>query len=247
MKYLITGTNRGIGLAFVKHLAANPENVIYATVRSQDKVATIVDLGFDNVKPIVLDMDQTLDEFKKAFEVIDDDEIDIVIHNAGILVEGITGPTTEQSIESYNKLFNTNLVGTVKVYQAIYPYLYKGEGVKKFTALSTVAATIGGMTFNSGAYGISKVGVNFLLKQLSLESAQSSDPIFNKSVTFGVAPGMVLTDMAIQSGVDVNQLPPGLVLSPEESVSKMLDVIHSAEKETHDGGFFNFDGSAFPY
>lgn len=247
MKYLVTGTTRGIGLAFVKNLAANPENFVYATVRSQDKVAAILDLGFKNVKPVVIDMTQSLDDFKKAFEVIGDDIIDVVIHNAGMLLRDVTGPTIEQSIESYTTLFETNFLGTVKVYQAAYPYLYKGEGLKKFVALSTLGATMGGMQINTGGYGVSKVGINFFIKQLSCESAQSTNPAIKNSISLAIAPGMVLTDMAHQSEVDLSQLPQDLLITPEESVKRMMEVIDGAKKETHDGGFYNYDGTTFPY
>lgn len=246
--YLVTGANRGLGLEFITQLAANPKNTVFATVRSEDKVADIEKVG-SNVKPIVLEMNADLEEFKKAFKVFEKEApegIDIVIHNAGKINKTFT-PLLDQPLENFQDLFDVNVLGTVKVYKAIYPYLYKGKGLKKFTVLSSGLGTIGGMMQGSNGYGMSKASVNFLIKQISLENNQSSDPILKDSISLAICPGMVLTDMPGVAGVDVDNLPPGTTISAEESISKMLKVIHESKKDTHDGAYYDYDGTQLPF
>jgi len=113
---LVTGANRGIGLAFVKEALARGARKVYAASRGQ--AATM-----PGVTPVVLDVTDREQAQALAREL---PEVTLVINNAGILEVG--SPLDAGGLESLRHHLETNLFGVLNVSQAFAPALVAHGG-----------------------------------------------------------------------------------------------------------------------
>ncbi len=105
------------------------------------------------------------------------DHLDIVIANAGI--SGHFSKVDGIEIPHLREFFEVNTVGTVALYTAAFPLLKKtadtkGAGKPIFIALTTQASSIENLEANTpfllGAYGASKVAINYLVRRAHYET-----------------------------------------------------------------------------
>lgn len=78
---VVTGANRGIGLAFVKELLSRGYRVV-GGVRKPTEATDLLKLSPNNVRvlPLDLESDSSIDAFKQS---IGEEPIDLLINNAG--------------------------------------------------------------------------------------------------------------------------------------------------------------------
>ena len=132
-RVLITGASNGIGLATTKRLAALGYQV-FATYRSIERSGQLLALDTDmqNVHAIQLDV---TDEEAVIAEKISHLGIDILINNAGI---GLVGVAESFSIEQIEKVIEVNLIGAIKVTDAVLPGMRARDSGKIITISSIV-------------------------------------------------------------------------------------------------------------
>jgi norsolorinic acid ketoreductase len=99
--------------------------------------------------------------------------ISIVIANAGMAK--FYGTALQTPIQGARDHYNTNTVGTLALFQAVYPLLLpSADGVlPKFITVSTAVASIGDMEqwpMNAVAYGTSKAALNWLTKNIHIDN-----------------------------------------------------------------------------
>src|ERR1700721_1090395 len=110
--------------------------------------------------------------------------LDVAVNNAG--TEGVPGPVTEQTAESYAATFDTNVLGTLlSMKHELRVMLAQGSG-----SIVNVSSTFG-HTGAAGAsiYAASKHAVEGLTKSAALEAASSGVRVNM------VAPGPIETEM----------------------------------------------------
>ena len=160
---LITGGNSGIGLATARLFVSEGAEVVI-TGRKQETLDTATrELGpkalgvvtdVTDVQAIERAVSATIDRFGK---------LDIVFANAGI--GGVTqlGQTT---LESFNRILQTNLTGVFFTVQCAAPHLKAGAAV---ILNGSVHATLGAPGYS--AYAATKAGVRALSRVLAAELA----------------------------------------------------------------------------
>lgn len=227
--YLVTGTNRGIGLEFVTQLLARGETVL-ATCRDIDKAEELVKLKESSESLTLLELDVTdaasLANFPKRLE---GKAVDVLINNAGIY--GPRGASFGKvDGEEWAKVFEVNSIAPILLTQLLMENLRKGRD-KKLVYISSKMGSIGD---NSGGgqyiYRSSKNALNAAVKSLSIDLADAG---FAATV---VHPGWVQTDMG----------GPNALIDTQTSVSGMLQVIDKLTLATA-GEFYNYDGETIPW
>lgn len=180
---LITGANRGIGLALAEQFIADGYHVI-GTARSPERATA---LGKSGAQVEQLDVTQpaSVSALKKRLGT---QAIDVLINNAGITGHS-SKDLAELDIEKLQPTFDVNTLGPLRVIQALLPNLEQGKN--KLTV--NISSMMGSMEANTWgcciAYRASKAALNSINKTLAVDLGQ-------KGFTFVVLhPGYVQTDM----------------------------------------------------
>ncbi|MDX2221910.1 MAG: SDR family oxidoreductase [Rhodospirillaceae bacterium] len=214
---LVTGSNRGIGLEFVKQYAAAGWTVI-ATTRSPDKAEELNKVAGQHKSVAVEALDvtkyDTVDALAAKYK---GKPVDLLINNAGI-----TGDFRNPQPQSFGTLdhaaaedfMRTNALGALKVTEAFYEHV-KAGAMKKIVAVTSLAgsfgAKFGGMP-GGYWYKISKAALNAAMVNVSMDAKKDG------VIVALLSPGQVRVEK-------IGNVPiPGLIETPE-SISGMIKVI----------------------
>lgn len=200
---LVTGANRGIGLAFARELLARGARKVYAAARDP---ATVTLPG---VRALRLDVTRP-EEIVSASQVAAD--VNLVINNAGIAQPG--GFLAQDSEAVARRLFETNFFGVLNVSKAFAPVLKANGGGALVNVLSMASWVNGG---ELAAYSASKSAAWSLTNALRHELAGQ------KTQVLGLHMAYVDTDLT--RGFEVPKS------SAEEIVQRALDGLAAGADE----------------
>jgi NAD(P)-dependent dehydrogenase (short-subunit alcohol dehydrogenase family) len=200
---LVTGANRGLGLAFAKALMEMKAAKVYAGARNPEAVT------LKGVVPLKLDV--TSDEDVVAAARVAGN-VNLLINNAGIARPG--GFLADGAIEAAREQFEVNFIGSLRMARAFAPILAKNGGGAIINVLS-VASWMNGPTLAS--YGASKSAAWALTNGLRLELARQGTQVVALHVAF------IDTDLARNFNAPK--------ISPAEAVRTTLDALERGEGE----------------
>ncbi|KPL54862.1 hypothetical protein ABB55_23745 [Prosthecomicrobium hirschii] len=226
---LITGANRGIGLALVRSLAMRGDR-IHATCRrpaeAVDLKALAASPGFA-VEVIGMDVADPV-SIRAAAAALAGQPIDILVNNAGVL-----GPERQSTLDidfdGWLRTFEINTISPLRVVQAFLANLRLSAAAK----ILTVSSRMGSLAYNRSdriAYRSSKSAVNKVMQGLATD-------LRGEGIAVSVVhPGWVATDMG-GTGAD---------LSPDVSAAGIVRVIDKMRAKDSPR-FYNYDGSELPW
>jgi len=212
---VITGANRGIGLATVHELQRRGAKVV-AGIREPHKMPSIPGVT-------VLELDVANPDSCRAFVAEAEREhghIDGLINNAGILVNPDT-PVLEMAEDDLRRVLEVNLNGPIRLCQLIVP----GMQSRSYGRIVNISSGLGGITDMGGgfcSYRMSKLALNGFTRILAAELGPNSAVKVNS-----LDPGWVRTDMG---GSDATR-------DPSEPAGEIADLI-SISAHGPSGGFF---------
>lgn len=164
---LVTGASSGIGRACAIHLAHQGYYVFGTTRRDPDQV--IEDLRQSLASPDQLDIvTMDVDDNEAVIQVMEiivekTGRLDAVVNCAGF---GIAGAVEETSDEEVRSIFETNLLGIVRVCRAAIPTMRtQGSGI--LINISSIGGRIG-LPFQ-GFYSATKFALEGLIEALRME------------------------------------------------------------------------------
>jgi 3-oxoacyl-[acyl-carrier protein] reductase len=198
---LVTGGNRGIGLAIAQAFAAGGDRVA-VTYRSGEPPAGLVGVRCDVTDPASVDA---------AFEQVEAElgPVEVLVANAGITRDQLIMRMSE---EDFSAVVDTNLAGSWRVAKrASKGMLRLKRG--RIVFISSVVALLG--SAGQSNYAASKAGLVGLARSLARE-------LGSRSITANVvAPGFVETDMTAELAEDLqktykSQIPLGRFCTPDE-------------------------------
>ncbi len=232
---LITGTNRGIGLAFARSFAADGWRV-HACCRDPDRAEDLAALSADTAGAgaagasagagaVTLHHLDVTDGPRIAglSRELADEAIDVLVNNAGVM-----GPRTgfgEIDYDGWLPVFETNTLAPMRMAESFVEQVAE-SGRKLIVNISSIMGSLG-ENAGGGAivYRSSKAALNMVSKSLSVALAPRGITV----IVFH--PGWVSTDMG----------GPNAAVTPGESVEGMRTVIERVTPNDS-GRFFNFDG-----
>ncbi|MBA4338252.1 MAG: short-chain dehydrogenase [Hyphomonas sp.] len=219
---LITGANRGIGLALVREFQSKGHTVI-ATARD---LAAAKDLKATGAELHTLDVSDAA-SIKALAEALKGRPIDFLINNAGL---GDRADISRLDYDRFEEILRVNTIAPIRVLDALTPNLAAGKE-KIAAALSSQLGSIENTDMGFGlAYRVSKAGLNMGLRT-------AAHTLSAQGITLlALHPGWVKTDM----GGD------GAPVEPADSAAGLYKVITGAgpSKELR---FYDFEGKTLPW
>lgn len=199
--YLVTGTNRGIGLEYCRQLKAQGNQVI-AVCRSPS--AELENLGVQIEVDVDLTSESAVQDLVKR---LDGKKIDVLINNAGI-VERVS--LANLDFESIRRQFEVNAIAPLRLTSALLPNLASGSKVVLMT--SRMGSINDNTSGGSYGYRMSKVALSMAGKSLAHDLRPQGI-----AVTI-LHPGLVKTRMTgfSDSGITTETSVRGLLARIEE-------------------------------
>ena len=215
---LVTGGNRGIGLEICRQLSSRGD-MVTTTCRNTSK--ELEDLGVRVIENIDVSEPDAANLIKSK---LNDEPIDTLIHNAGILSNE---SLSDMNFERIEEQFKVNTLGPLRIIYGLLQNLSAGSKI------GILSSRMGSMEDNGsgGMYGyrISKAGANAVGVSLArdLKEKQISVAILH--------PGLVATDMTGKKGIP-----------PQDSARGLIDRMDKL-KLTDTGKFWHAEGYILPW
>jgi NAD(P)-dependent dehydrogenase (short-subunit alcohol dehydrogenase family) len=177
---IITGTSRGIGFELALQFAKDGHQVLAISRKIPQGL-----LGNSNITCLSVDLSKeneliAIENFiSKTWK-----QVDIIIHNAGSLVNKPFGQTTLQDFEN---VYKVNVFGVANLTRICLPYLQKGSHV---VSISSMGGIQGSVKFAGLAAYSSSKGAVITLSELLAEEYKEQGIAFNV-----LALGAVNTEM----------------------------------------------------
>lgn len=218
-RIVITGANRGIGLALAEAYAKRGDEVIAVCRKSSRELAAT---GAEVIDGIDVADDRSVTRLAKS---LGGRMIDVLINNAGIHRSDGLG---RMNWDGIREQFETNALGPIRVTEALLPNLKRGSRVAIITSRSGSIGDNG----SGGNYGyrMSKAAVNMAGTNLALD-------LKPKGVAVAILhPGMVRTGMGGSPAA----------IAPELSAERLVARIDELTVEKT-GQFLHAEGYALPW
>jgi uncharacterized protein len=216
MKFLVTGASSGIGEAIVKQLAKDRNDLIIIARREEklNELKTELEKLYSiNVEYIVADL-TIEDDLKNVFNRIEQDDIDVLINNAGF---GSSGPFVELDIDNELNEIDLNIKALVQLTHSAANSMAKNKSgtIVNISSIASYQPMVG-----NAVYGATKSFVTSFTHAISEELNSAGINVLL------VCPGLTVSDFHkrsswIEAGKDDSAYPKMLWKDSDE-VAKMV-------------------------
>ena len=170
MNIIITGASSGVGFEAVLELCLSGNHKVIALARSQDKLTRLLEiaLGLNPdciLYPLVFDIvHDDYHDLQQFIQTRFDGKIDILINNAGVLVNK---PFMDLDETDFVEMLQSNYIGHVRMIQATVPLMAQGAHIVN---IGSMGGFQGSVKFPGlSAYSASKAALHTLTECLALE------------------------------------------------------------------------------
>lgn len=223
---LITGANRGLGLAFAQQYARDGWRV-YATCRAPDAATDLAALAGPSFSIHALDVASQVSIDALRVELADV-SLDVLLNNAGFLGPGPHG-LNETNDDEWIQEFRVNTLAPLRMAEAFMCNVVASER-KQILNISSILASNEKASGGYYPYRATKAGLNAVMKNLSIDVA-------DQGITVALFhPGWVRTDMGGPDG-DV---------SADESAAALRAIFENLTPADA-GKYINYTGEDLPW
>jgi len=215
---VVTGANRGIGLALTRVLLTNGKTVVAICRRPEEsselkQLAVLHPEGLDLIK---CDVNHETELAEAATRIQKrHGKLDVILNNAGIMPEAGDESILNIDLGVLRLAYETNVLGAARVIRAFYPMLARSERPRILNVSSGLGSVSTKDDHGYYAYSISKAALNMLTRAVAHEFAPRG------ITTVVISPGWVRTDMGGEEAQ----------LSPEESAESLAKAIDRIDPE----------------
>ncbi|MEU1982034.1 SDR family NAD(P)-dependent oxidoreductase [Nocardia sp. NPDC019395] len=228
---LVTGANKGLGREAVRRFATMGRRVFLAARDTARGTAAVRELAAEGLEAEFVPMDITSDEsVQEAVELVSSRtrHLDVLVNNAGVGAPAT--PPAETPAAEVGVVFETNVLGTIRVTNAFLPLLQAGEN-PRIVMVSSGMGSIATMTDPATAglvpptlgYPASKAALNMITSQYALALPHIR--------INAVDPGYTATDLTDHTGFQT-------VTEGTDAIVELAEI----EPTGPTGGFFDRNG-----
>jgi len=241
---LVTGAAQGIGIASAIELLKNGRKVVLSDLKLPDlsQIPTALRANASAVELDVADEAQCREVIAQITREFGG--VDILVNNAGISLKNASGQSNgilEIDMPEVQRMIDVNVLAIVRLCQLVLPGM-KARGWGRIVNVSSLAGRSKSVVAGP-AYMLTKSAVLGLSRSIASEMGQFG------ITTNCVAPGRILTQMAMQAGEEVNrqyaaQIPVKRIGEPHEVAAAICYLASEAAGFTNgavldvNGGFF---------
>lgn len=216
---VITGANRGIGLALAEQLHNKGWDIIAICRTESEQIENIASMVISGID--VTDVEQ----FQQVKAIIGEQQIDLLINNAGLLKDETLG---DINYDTMREQFEINALAPLMVTETLLPNMVEGSKVANITSrMGSIADNDSGGRYG---YRASKAAFNAIGKSLAEDLKTQGIAVAQ------LHPGWVQTRMVNFSGL----------ISAEESAKGLIERIEQLTL-ANTGGFWHTNGEALPW
>lgn len=224
---LITGSNRGLGLEFVRQYQADGWRV-YACCRNPAQAEALNALAGEAATTTVHALDVSdFGAIEALARELSGEAIDVLLNNAGVFGDG--SPLGHVNYEVFRSTLEINSLAPLRMVECFLPHVEAGEQRKIVNVTSKMGSISDNTSGGRYAYRASKAALNMINRSLAHD-------LGGRATTIVLHPGWVATDMG----------GPSAPLKPTEACAQMREVIAGLSL-ADSGKFFNFDGGHLPW
>lgn len=228
---LVTGANRGLGLAFTTELLERGARVL-ACCRERGAAKALDALVAAHGERLAIHELDVADPAAIAAlpraAAAHLQRIDLLVNNAGVLVSGERFGNVKA--ESLAESFAVNATAPMLITQVLAPLLALGNKPRVLCISSQIGSIAQANAFRTISYAMSKAALNMAVKRLAAELGPRG------VVVLAAHPGWLMTTMGGQSAT----------LAPADSAHALLQLI--ARASPHEAGrFLAYDGAELPW
>lgn len=234
---LITGANRGIGLALTRRFLELGQRV-FAGLRKLENQSVFADLPAEQrarLTAVGLDVGSD-DSVREAFGQVSSQvaRLDVLVNMAGVSPFPHDARLDTVDLGKVRDTFETNVVGPLRVARAFVPLLRAAASAERPARLVNVSSGVASMAGKDNgifyAYGVSKTALNML------SLTESFDLKADQVCVVALDPGWVRTELG----------GPNAHLAPEESAAACAELISGLKLE-QSGKFLHYSGSEIAF
>ena len=163
MVVVVTGASKGIGFELIKLLSKS--NKVYCVSRSVDSILKLREKLSNPENLFYLKADICKLDQQAINEWIQEDEVDVLINNAGLL---INKPFLEQTYADYQSVLDVNLFGTINMSQLLMSKLQRSKG--QIVNIGSIGGIQGSSKYPGlSVYSSSKGAISILTECMAVE------------------------------------------------------------------------------
>ncbi|KRA61204.1 AraC family transcriptional regulator [Caulobacter sp. Root656] len=217
---VITGASTGMGAVYADRLARRGHDLILVA-RNTDKLDALADQLVQatgrRVETLAADLRRAADLETIAQRLRTDPAITMLVNNAGV---GSSTPLLDSDVEAMGEMIALNVEALMRLTYAAAPaFVARGGG----TIVNMASIVAIGPEILNGVYGGTKAFVVAFTQSLHHELAGRGLRVQ------AVCPGAVGTDFWALAGTPLDQLPPTIVMSPQDAVDAALAGLDQGE------------------
>ena len=226
---LITGSNRGIGLAFAQAYAADGWRV-FASARTPAAARELSDLARQHPGRVTLHPLDVADggAIAALARELKGEPIDVLINNAGVYDPAPRFGRTDY--DAWMQVFQVNAMAALRMAEAFVEHVARSER----KVMAGVSSGMGSIADNGSggyyAYRTSKSALQMVMRSLAIDLAPRA------IIAVALNPGWVKTDMGGAGGT----------LTPEECARRLRTILDRL-KPADSGKFWHYSGKEFPW
>ena len=188
---LVTGGSRGIGQRVALDLSQAGAGIAIFTINGAEQTVKMIEEKGGRAKSFIVDVCDENSVNKGMKELTDEfGSLDIVFNNAGITIHK---SVMEATIEDWNRILNTNLIGEVNIAKDAARIMIERKIQGSIINMASMSGSVVNIPQRQTLYNVSKAAVKHLTKCLAIEWAEYGIRVNS------VSPGYTMTEMSVVS------------------------------------------------